>query len=289
MCRWQRRWYDAPATSWSIAEVTVQGFQYSRAPEQPEGSQNEFPDDEIELKLQFATVPEPTVLQDVVSTLERAMPITTLPSRAIAGRVLHYDYYAAIHDGLVEPAFVLWYHPPAPWRIIRRRGSPRRYVVPSQKFSVSVSCRTEQWQVAPLGVSEDEIAELIGSASEWYGGEVVPLPTLRRTLHRALIRTTTSGRFYSVCLDFSEFRGRLLSQLEIEYMWGSPGLTPGFGQLDDLVSEYAVIADNLLSSDVGRLLSPTAPSKFEWMIAIQTEASGSPGTPGAGLSATSSE
>jgi len=236
---------------------------------QPDGTLPEFPGEEIELKLQFAIMPEPRVLYDVVNILQRTVPIEPLTGNAMEGRLLNFEYYAAALHDTFQPAFVIASHPPSPQCRIRRRTTIEIRPLTDVGGDAAVSRRKEDSQLVAHTLSDDELADLIHAASEWFQAAVVPLARLTRKPYRTLIRNVESSRWYSVCVDFSEVLGHQLWQLEIEYKWGVPDITPGFGDMDAILREYTVMVNALLTSTMGQSVSPTTLTKFDWIVAVQ--------------------
>jgi hypothetical protein len=239
-------------------------------PENPEGFARDFPDDEIELKFQLVNTPMPQFLSETIDVLRSSLPINVVPVRRIEGGRYHYDYYAANDHGVYQPAFVIW-HGPGGLQTIRRRSSTRHFPVPNQGSRCIVSRRHEQRQVVKHDLTEDDKSDLMRWASESFHAEVIPLPLLRRTVHPVAIQNVNSKRFFAICLDYSEFEGRQMCQLEIEYGGGIPGVTPDFGNLEAVLREFALMSEILLTSQLGQSLTPTTLTKFEWIVQVLEE------------------
>jgi hypothetical protein len=96
---------------WTDGAPTGQLFSSPIAPDSD--FEKEFPDDEIELKLQFAVLPEPAVLDACVEILRGLLPIDVVPRYRIDGGLCHYDYYAAGERDVWQPGLVIWQGPRA--------------------------------------------------------------------------------------------------------------------------------------------------------------------------------
>ncbi len=234
----------------------------------PDATAKEFPDDEIELKLECTTRPEQQVLAEAISALEEKLSIVTVPGYEIRGGAYHFDYYAAIENGAYRLAFVIVAGPRRLVRSLRRRTDPEYLTLPTRATACVLTRRGQQNQLFTHDLTGEELPEILESAAAWFGSEVVALPSLDRIVYRVVVKNEASHRYYGVIVDRSVVLGQEMSQLELEYMLGTPGVTPDFGSIEAIMTEYGQMADALFSAPLGHSLRPTTRTKFEWLVGL---------------------
>lgn len=228
---------------------------------EPPDTINEFGDIEIEQKLQVLFKPEPKFLISVVSTLLKTGDYSIVEGLDNLKWIFHFDYYGYNEADKVLQAFHIIHHESTPSFWVRRK-----FVIPQMSDDhLSPIVRKEEKNVINGPYSEEFVKEVTEQYQKLLGKDIYPLGRLTRKKYYLFVRNNKSQRIYNIGLDFCEFMGEQMNQLEVEYKGIDKKSIEEFGGLTNLMNEFDQLGNIILSSPYGNQLSKTALTKFEWI------------------------
>lgn len=234
----------------------------------PPNAINEFEISEIEQKFQVLGNQEPKFLDDVVGSLLEIKNFTMVKGLERFRWIFHFDYYGFEDNGKTYQAFHSIHHESTPKYWIRKKLPE---IHNSDVNLIFPLVRGEEKQEIVSPYSEKYIVPLVEQYGKLMGREIFFIGRLTRRKYYSFLKNERSQRAYNIGLDFCEFMGKQMSQLEIEYKWRNKEATEGYADLPHLLTELDQIGSLLLSSPVGITLERTTLTKFEWMLDIKKE------------------
>jgi len=228
---------------------------------------NEFPDTELEFKLQVWPVDAELLATTVFSHIQAGL---FGHFRLLEGKedISHWTYYFdnygfETEDGL-QQAFVIVHHPDKPKFIIRTKANHN---------SVELTPEAQVMQRPEEGVTIfrpylDSDADSIKAMFEMRLGEPIQfLGTNKRIKYYFFLEHPISQRYYNFAVDHNYCGEAEMVQVEIEYKGKLPSSTAPDSQ-EAVRAEISELAE-LLKTMPFFQLTPTTMTKFDWIKGLQ--------------------
>lgn len=221
-------------------------------------SVNEVPDSEIEIKLEIE--PDSRIL-DV--TYERLLNGDDTWSTFETGiyrrddRLINFGFHEedSLHEGMV----------------IVVDGLERGFGMKIKECATEQSgtlIRKETVEIHLRPFNDEEKEALQRKAEAHLAKPLTEIGEIAKTKKYIIIQSKLTGRFYKLCLDRCEFKGKTLHQIEIEYKGLPKGSTLSEKSKDELIKEITAEIETLadwLRSNSNLPLKVTSLTKFDWL------------------------
>lgn len=231
----------------------------------PKGIVTEFKGFEIEEKFQLAEVPPASFLTDLRNLWLENSRLELCRGRESLEWVFHFDYYIFQREGARRQSLVIIHHPSTPKFWIRKKGPPDIFPISGKGFQAWVVRRKEFQTVVDKPFGNREARRIVQKEEARVNAALVPLPRLTREKYYTFLRNSSTGRSFSISLDFCHAQGEIMSQLEIEYKWRDEEMAFGFEEMGSMLEEFKLFTEPLFSSPTNPKCIPTKLTKYEWL------------------------
>ncbi len=228
---------------------------------------NEFPDTELEFKLQV----EPANAEMLAKTIFSHVKAGLFGKfKLVEGKedISHWTYYFdnygyETEEGL-QQAFVIAHHPDKPKFIIRTKAnhnsvalSPGAQVMQRPEEGVTISRPYQDSDKDPIKAMFEM---RLGKPTQFLG-------TNKRTKYYFFLEHPISHRYYNFAVDQNHYGEAEMTQVEIEYKGKLPSSNAPDSQVE-VLTEVAELAE-LLQKMPFFTLTPTTMTKFDWLKKLQ--------------------
>lgn len=227
---------------------------------------NEFPDTELEFKLQVQPVNAELLAKTVFSHLQAGL---FGQFRLIEGKedisfwTYYFDNYGYETEEGLQQAYVIVHHPDKPKFIIRTKANHNSVDLTPD---AQVMQRPEEGVTIPRPYVDSD-KDTVGALFEMRLGKPMKfLGTNKRTKFYFFLEHPVSHRYYNFAVDQNRNGETEMAQVEIEYKGKLPTSTAPNSQ-DEVKAEIAELAE-LLKTIPFFELSPTTMTKFDWLKGI---------------------
>lgn len=224
---------------------------------------NEFPDTELEFKLQVQPINAELLAKTVFSHIKAGI---FGQFRLVKGKenISHWTYYFdnygfQTEEGL-QQAFVIVHHPDKQKFIIRTKANHNSVDLTPE---AQVMQRPEEGMTIPRPYLDSDKDPIKAMFEVRLGKPIVFLGTNKRTKFYFFIEHPTSHRYYNFAVDQNCHGEVEMAQVEIEYKGKLP-MSPAPDSQEDVMAEVAEIAA-LLKEIPFFDLAPTTMTKFDWI------------------------